>query len=186
MPPPARAPLPKRGKLLERRLASAEDALRRKLDFEEIRAFALDGTELARHTSRHPGAVYISEAVGERYKDAVVTHNHPNEGVGLSYFDVRAAIDFDWDEIRAVDAKRQMFTYSLRRPMEGWGSGQSFADAWRAIRQKVEGDLRWFVAAGGMTPEQAAFNQNHEILNRLAARFDWTYHRTHRREEWDE
>ena len=186
MPPSTRASLPKRSKLLERCLASAEDTLRRKLDFEEIRAFALDGTELARHTSRHAGAVYISDEVGERYKDAVVTHNHPNEGVGLSYFDVRTAIDFDWDEIRAVDAKRQLFTDSLRRPLEGWENSQVVADAWRAIRQRVEGELRWFVAAGRMTHEQAAFNQNHEILKRLSARLDWTYQRTYRREEWDE
>lgn len=182
MPP---APLPKRSRLRVRRLASAEDGLRRKVDFEELRAFSLDGTELARHTSRHRGAVYIPAAVGERYRGAVVTHNHPNEGVGLSYFDIRAAIDIDWDEIRAVDAKRQIFTYSLRRPAEGWGSSQEFADAWRAMRQRIEGDLRWFVAAGRLTPEKAAFNQNHEILKHLAEHLGWDYQRTYTGEEWD-
>lgn len=178
MPGTPRAPLPKRNKRLERRLAAAEDDLRRRSDVEELRAFALDGTELPRHTSKLPDAVHISDEVGARYQNAVVTHNHPNEGVGLSHFDVRAAIDFDWDEIRAVDAKRQIYTYSLRRPMEGWGSRAAFDDVWRVAAQQVEDEFRQSIADGQMAPEDAAFDYLHETLKRVCDLLDWSYQRT--------
>jgi hypothetical protein len=172
------SPLPKRNQRLERRLASAEESLRRKTDVEELRAFTLDGTELPRHTSKLADAVYFSEEVGQRYRGAVVTHNHPNEGVGLSYYDVHAALEFDWDEIRAVDAKRQIYTYSLRRPAEGWGSRAAFEEAWRLSSRQVDADLRQQVARGWMSREQAEFEQQHEILKRVASLLDWSYQRT--------
>lgn len=169
---------PERNERLERRLAAAEAYLRRKTDFEVIRAFALDGTELPRHTSGEPDAVYITDEVGERYRDAVVTHNHPNQGVGLSCFDVRAALDFDWYEIRAVDAKRKIYTYALRRPMEGWGSRAAFDGAWRDAMAEVTRDFERWIALGWMTPDEAAFDRLHETLSRAARRLDWSYQRT--------
>jgi hypothetical protein len=175
---PARAPLPKRNQLLARRLASAEDSLRRRTDVEEMRAFALDGTELPRHTSKRPDAVYIPESVGERYRGAVVTHNHPNGGVGLSHYDVRAALDFGWDEIRAVDSKRQIYTYSLRRPAEGWGSRAAFDGAWRTSYREVEADFTRRIAMEWMTRDEAVFEQHHETLKRVATLLDWSYERT--------
>lgn len=171
-------PAPKRSARLVRRLAAAEGYLRWKTDYEEIRAFTLDGTELPRHTSREPDAVRISDEVGERYRGAVVTHNHPNQGVGLSYFDVRAALDFDWDEIRAVDARRGIYTYSLRRPAEGWGSRAAFDAAWREAGAEVAGEFGRWIALGWMTPKEAAFNRLHETLSRAARLLDWSYKRT--------
>lgn len=178
MSDPVRAPLPKRNQRLERRLAAAEESLRWKTDVEEMRAFTLEGNELPRHTSKQPDAVYFSEKVGERYRGAVVTHNHPNEGVGLSYYDVQAALDFDWDEIRAVDAKRQVYTYSLRRPVEGWGSRAAFDEAWRRSYRQVEADFLRQAASGWMPRDQADFEQQHETLKRVASLLDWTYQRT--------
>jgi hypothetical protein len=152
--------------------------LRTKTDFEEMRAFALDGTELARHTSRRKDTVLISEMIGERYRGAVVTHNHPNRGVGLSHYDVRAAVDYGWDEIRAVDAKTGTYTYALRRPVEGWGSRAAFDDAWRTTLPQVERDFREQVVAGRLTEEEAAFHLQHETLKRVAASLNWFYRRT--------
>ncbi len=178
MPEPPRAPLPERNKRLERRLASAEASLRQKTDVEEIRAFTLDGNELPRHTSKRPDAVYISYEVGERYRDAVVTHNLPSRGVGLSHLDIRAALDYGWAEVRAVDAKRKIYTYSLQRPVEGWGTRAAFENAWRVISGHVEAAFTFRIATGRMTPEQAAFERQHEILKRVAKRLGWNYQRT--------
>jgi hypothetical protein len=178
MSEPPRAAVPERNKRLERRLASAEASLRQKTDVEEIRAFTLDGTELPRHTSKRPDAVYISYEVGERYRDAVVTHNHPSEGVGLSHLDIRAAVDYGWAEVRAVDAKRKIYTYALRRPMEGWGTRAAFDNAWRVVSGHVEAAFRYRIATGRMTREQGDFERHHETLKRVAKLLGWSYQRT--------
>jgi hypothetical protein len=122
--------------------------------------------------------VYISYEVGERYRDAVVTHNHPSKGVGLSHLDIAAALDYGWAEVRAVDAKRKIYTYSLRRPEAGWGTRAAFENAWRVISGHEEAAFRYRIATGRMTREQAAFELQHETLKRVSKLLGWNYQRT--------
>lgn len=82
-------------------------------------------------------------------KDAVMTHNHPNAEMGntlaaqiglpFSNDDLERAVRYDMKEVRAVTPS---YTYSIRRPKNGWGDERTIS---RELRNwKREADRNYY------------------------------------------
>lgn len=118
---------------------SDTEAKIRKLKTERIYAFNKDGKEIAHSQTGKAHSTQLP--FGYNYKDAVITHNHPNRGIGdtiagrvgtiLSGADIFTTIAHNASEIRAVTKN---YTYSLKRPSKGWGLSES--DAWDIFGKK--------------------------------------------------
>lgn len=118
---------------------SDTEAKIRKLKTERIYAYDKDGKEIAH--SRTGKARSTQLPFGYNYKDAIITHNHPKGGLGdtiagrvgviLSGADIFTTIAHNASEIRAVTGN---YTYSLKRPSNGWGLSES--DAWDIFGKK--------------------------------------------------
>lgn len=75
-------------------------------------------------------------------KNAILTHNHPNAEMGgtmaariglpFSDKDVENAIKYNQKEVRAVTPN---YTYSLRRPKDGWGNDDQKQKIYAALRR---------------------------------------------------
>ena len=87
-------------------------------------------------STRSASAFRISDLV--KSKDAILTHNHPNAEMGgtmaarvglpFSNKDVENAVRYDQKEVRAVTPN---YTYSIKRPKDGWGDKQKIYSALR-------------------------------------------------------
>lgn len=102
------------------------------LDREVLTIVAPDGSIKGQYRG-NASSVNIPDSEDYKFKDAVVTHNHPGQltttlwgntlatriGQSLSSGDVLAAIEGDVKEIRAVT--KGGYIYSLKRPAGGWG-----------------------------------------------------------------
>lgn len=118
---------------------SDTEAKIRKLKTERIYAFNKDGKEIAHSQTGKAHSTQLP--FGYNYKDAIITHNHPNRGIGdtiagrvgtiLSGADIFTTIAHNASEIRAVTKN---YTYSLKRPSKGWGLSES--DAWDVFGKK--------------------------------------------------
>lgn len=123
---------------LDAALSDAEAKIR-KLKTERIYAFNKDGKEIAHSQTGKTHSTQLP--FGYNYKDAIITHNHPNRGIGdtiagrvgtiLSGADIFTTIAHNASEIRAVTKN---YTYSLKRPSKGWGLSES--DAWDVFGKK--------------------------------------------------
>lgn len=110
-------------------LANTEASIRNDLT-ESIYAFDKNGKLISSNSAGTNHNVAIPK--GYNYKDAVFTHNHPGSGLGnniagrigrsFSGNDLAVAITHDAAEIRAVTKN---YTYSLKRPKNGWGISSS-------------------------------------------------------------
>lgn len=123
---------------LDAALAKTEAKIRT-MKTERVFAYDKTGKEIAHSDT---GKAHNTELPdGHNYKDAIITHNHPNKGIGdtiagrvgtiLSGADVFSAIANNASEIRAVTKN---YTYSLKRPSKGWGLSDS--DAWNVFGKK--------------------------------------------------
>lgn len=118
---------------------SDTEAKIRKLKTERIYAYNKDGKEIAHSQTGKAHSTQLP--FGYNYKDAIITHNHPNRGIGdtiagrvgtiLSGADIFTTIAHNASEIRAVTKN---YTYSLKRPSKGWGLSES--DAWDVFGKK--------------------------------------------------
>lgn len=118
---------------------SDTEAKIRKLKTERIYAYDKDGKEIAHSQTGKAHSTQLP--FGYNYKDAIITHNHPNRGIGdtiagrvgtiLSGADIFTTIAHNASEIRAVTKN---YTYSLKRPSKGWGLSES--DAWDVFGKK--------------------------------------------------
>lgn len=108
---------------LDAALVKTEAAIRN-LKTERIYAFDENGKELAHSTT---GTEHNTKLPKGNYKDSILTHNHPGEGMGnnmagrigkpFSADDIRLAVNYNVKEIRAVT---KGYTYSIKRPEKGW------------------------------------------------------------------
>ena len=129
-------------------------------------------------------------------KDSIVTHNHPTEGVNSGLYgtmagrigvpfssaDVKAAVENDLKEIRAVTPT---YTWSLRRPKGGWGDTREIMSALRS------NDITGITKAQNYAWKQQTSNRRRaeEVTDRanvvtqyqgmkeLAKRFGWEFTR---------
>lgn len=111
-------------------LAKTESKIRN-MKTERVYAYDKNGKEIAHSNSGTNNRTALPEG---NYKDSIVTHNHPNKGIGntiagrvgtvLSGADIYMAIASNVSEIRNVT---KTYTYSLKRPKNGWGISKSQA-----------------------------------------------------------
>ena len=104
-------------------LANTEAKIRN-LKTERIYTFDQNGKEISHSTRGTSTGTKLPK--GYNYKDAILTHNHPGEGLSnniagrigrtFSGADISLAVQHNASEIRAITG-----TYSLKRPKEGWG-----------------------------------------------------------------
>lgn len=106
-------------------LANTEAKIRN-LKTERIYTFDQNGKEISHSTRGTSTDTKLPK--GYNYKDAILTHNHPGEelsnniagriGRTFSGADISLAVQHNASEIRAITGT---YTYSLKRPKEGWG-----------------------------------------------------------------
>lgn len=111
---------------MEASLAKSESKIRN-LKTERIYAFDQTGKEISHSTRGTSTGTRLPK--NYNYKDAILTHNHPGEGLSknniagrigrtFSGADISVAVQHNASEIRAITGT---YTYSLKRPKEGWG-----------------------------------------------------------------
>lgn len=75
----------------------------------------------------------------DRGKEAVFTHNHPNNGP-FSLEDIMVAVDFDMLEMRAVTPNGK--TFSMVKGIEGWKvDGPSVRMVYRLVQEELRADV---------------------------------------------
>lgn len=119
---------------LARSLAAHESAIRGN-DYETLIALNDKGELIFSKKGNRNSVEYGSDAY--KTKDAIVTHNHPDGG-SFSWQDMHGMVVLNQKEMRATTKD---FTYSMKRPKDGWGWGQktikqTFQVANNAARRK--------------------------------------------------
>lgn len=112
-------------------------------------------------------------------KDRVVTHNHPDgwDSPGLSGADMRAVVQGDMKEFRAVTANK---TFSIKRPEKGWGKApgvvtRKYNDA---VKKQVLSDrefLRGYKGDIAMARRRLDNTFYHRVTKTVATSFGWDY-----------
>lgn len=105
---------------------SGTEAKIRKLKTERIYAYDQNGKEISHSTRGTSTSTKLPS--GYNYKDAIFTHNHPGNGLdnniagrigrGFSSADIATAVANNASEVRAITST---YTYSMKRPKNGWG-----------------------------------------------------------------
>lgn len=105
---------------------SDTEAKIRKLKTERIYAYDQNGKEISHSTRGTSTSTKLPS--GYNYKDAILTHNHPGKGltnniagrIGRSFSsaDIATAVINNASEVRAITGT---YTYSMKRPKNGWG-----------------------------------------------------------------
>ena len=106
-------------------LANTEAKIRN-MNTERIYAFDKNGKEISHSTNGSISGTALPK--GKKYKDAILTHNHPGGGLGntiagrigrtIGGQDLATTIGLNAAEMRAVTKN---YTYSIKRPKNGWG-----------------------------------------------------------------
>lgn len=119
--------------------------------------------------------------------DAIITHNHPRAlgrtgimsfGNSFSRADVTSAAVLNAREMRAVTPR---YTFSIKRPKNGWGDPVKIDKAYRKIeRDLIKENNRYINKASNrdraytrMTRSEAT--HYHDIITRLAKQMGWDY-----------
>ena len=127
------------------------------------------------------GSVYL----GTEWKGNIVTHNHPNHGYNnpfgqsLSGGDIERAMQFDAREMRAVT---KSYTYSMKRPSQGWGDSAKMAKEWSKVSRAVNNRDKKFLES--YTGDKSGLNRRlgatraHRINKEFARKFGIEYTKT--------
>ena len=168
------------------KIRETEQRIRLNKDFETGVVFDKEGNILVdkRGSSRH---VAFTKDECAKIKDAILTHNHPGgwkfaEGklgrVGNSFSadDIVMAIAYDLEEIRAVTP---LYTFSLKRPKEGWGINWKEArKAYGSAKNSVDKSMyNYFEKVGREIENYTRANAicYHLVMKRLAKKYGWEY-----------
>lgn len=100
------------GPALRKVLRTTENTIN-KNPYETMVAYDDQGNEIANVSQKNATRVGISAQTGQKLRDAVVTHNHPDDGGTFSTDDVKTAVTLSVQEMRAVDNNGNFF--SLRK-----------------------------------------------------------------------
>lgn len=156
-------------------LREAEQTIVRQ-PIEHAVGFALDGIEVLRKSGRR-NAVAFTDAEVAALRNAVLTHNHPSGGWGLSDADVRFAMGGNLAEIRAVTPER---VSRLVRPEAGRQWSADYFDgvvqmAYRRHRRALQ--IEWSDDVRAGTRSEAEFHQQffHELWVRIARELGLDY-----------
>ena len=127
-----------------------ENKIRMNKDFETLVAVDKNGNVVVDKRGE-AFQVKINQAESIAVKDCVITHNHPRGwqakedtlgriGNSFSIDDIKTAIKDDVAEIRAVTP---LYTFSMKRPKNGWGISADAADfKFRSIEKNIDRRFR--------------------------------------------
>ena len=130
------------GSALQRNLSAHESAIRGN-NYETLIVFDENGNMLVNKKGSAHSVEYGADGV--KTTNAIVTHNHPG-GASFSWQDVGGMVYWNQKEMRATGKE---FTFSLKRPENGWGVTpktavtkfkRALSNARRAYRQQATGD----------------------------------------------
>lgn len=139
-------------------------------------------------------SVSFTKEEGAKMKNCIFTHNHPGGwkydnknvmhiGNSFSVQDVTFAVYWDLAEIRAVTPT---YTFSLKRPHEGWGQkAKEIVADYNTTNKRVHAQLSRMVYANQLTREQAGALHFHLVWKRLAQKYQWEYTKKKTRDETD-
>lgn len=127
-------------------VTSVEATISRNKSFETAVAFDKDGNEVFRKKGGKTSVAFTLEEVS-KFKDTVLTHNHPigwenpensigRVGSSFSPADIKIAIAADMAEIRACGP---VFTFIMKRPKGGWPISET---EFLKIQRKVDYDMQ--------------------------------------------
>lgn len=166
---------------LKKKLAQIESEIRSIDTHEEFVAIGQDGKIITR-IGGDSTSVQIPNALKDKLKGQVVTHNHPTwryypddprlEGRSLSHPDLLAAQYFDVGEVRAVAPG---YSYSLKPGEKGWGSENEINFNYTKHSVFTHWDLTQKIRAGEITAEEADRDFQGEIVRRVAKDMGWEY-----------
>lgn len=117
--------------------------------------------------------------------NSIITHNHPRSigskgimriGNSFSKADIVSAIYFDVAEIRA---KTPTYTFSLKRPKEGWGvTVKQVKSAFTRTYKKVYRANVDYLQKRGYNEtnnQRASVTTFHDVVKELAKKYGWNY-----------
>lgn len=182
---------------LEASLAKSESKIR-SLKTERIYAFDQNGKEISHSTRGSSTSTRLPN--GYSYKDAILTHNHPGKGltnniagrIGRSFSsaDIITAVANNAAEVRAIT---ETYTYSMKRPKNGWGisTQRQAANVARKVKEKRNKYFNDYVAKpssdythGRMSREQLSIAwdradvvSTNKALREVAKEYGWDYTR---------
>ncbi len=117
--------------------------------------------------------------------DSILTHNHPRSlnsiginriGNSFSRADIESAISTNAKEIRAITPT---YTFSLKRPKNGWGITAKQAGAeYRRIDNKVFGNEQEYLKTQKWNKnsiDRASVTHYHNVVKILAKKYGWDY-----------
>lgn len=169
---------------LKKKLAQIESEIRSIDTHEEFVAIGQDGKIITR-IGGDATSVQIPNALKDKLKGQVVTHNHPTwryypddprlQGRSLSHPDLLAAQYFDVGEVRAVAPG---YSYSLKPGEKGWGSEHDINFNYTKHSVFTHWDLTQKIRAGEITAEEADRDFQGEIVKRVAKDMGWNYTET--------
>lgn len=161
-----------------------------------------DGRIIAEsHTQSRERAGFRASEVA-KFKDAILTHNHPQKGNGgrglydtlagrigtpFSDTDIASAINHGLKEVRVVTPT---YTYSMRRPKGGWGDKAEIAKELSGYRREYTNQVRNYYrnrmpnvrAEGGYQRakemnDRANVGLQYSAMKALAKKFGWEFTR---------
>ena len=131
-----------------------------------------DGSVAFRKEGTRMGVTYE----GRLGTNKVVTHNHPGVDAPFSSSDLRDAVKFNEKEIRAVSRN---FTFSMKRPKEGWGDVKPDAimRTYSTIKRQVakEWESKFKKVRSGAPMRKEYFNSQIEVQKRIAKKYGWEF-----------
>ena len=131
-----------------------------------------DGTVAFRKDGSRMGVTYD----GRHAINKVMTHNHPGPDVPFSSSDLRDAVKFNMKEIRAVS---QNYTYSMKRPENGYGNVKpdSVMRTYGTIKRQVAKEYapRFDKTTGGAETRKLYFESQVEVQRRIAKKYGWEF-----------
>ena len=135
-----------------------------------------------------------AKGIGDKYsvsipsekwiKGNIITHNHPPlvsdrssamyKGQSLSVHDVILAARYDAKEIRAVTTA---YRHSMS-PKGKWADEKALADSYKRHYDRTVNKMRWDIAFGDLSVDEANASLWHEINKKVAKEMNMNYTRT--------
>lgn len=180
---------------------SKTEAKIRNLKTERVYVYDKNGKLLGNSTKGTKNRTAIPADVVPKLKDAVITHNHPGDGLyssfagkigrSLSGIDLKTTISNNASEMRAVTGT---YTYSIKRPKGGWNMTDRqvkriSSEVQSAVQRNFDNLMDYVMIRtqhGRRTPSNDYIRQSndraqvlavHSALRDLAKKYGWNYTR---------
>lgn len=166
-----------------RKVVCETEETRRKLKHEELDVFDAKGNTVL-HKKGGKSSVGCTQTDISMMKDCVATHNHPGGlqfaentwgriGNSFSMEDIGLAIVSNLAEIRAVTP---VYTFSLKRPANGWGVSYSeFTKGYKRLEKSVIKEIGQLINANKLSVEVSTATFYHLLTKRIAKIYGFDY-----------